>query len=178
MSGKTITAFTATTPAKANVPRASEECDSATPLVGHYSHGTNHSFLNSAEGMAYMRDWKYASPVRLIEKVKNALASERIAEWEVVEEAEWEATGEGNETGLKKEREPNVKREKEVEGKERAKREDKEGNNGAEGGAGRTSRGAGRLTDEEPVGKGDEKEKEEREGGKGWMKVRGRGGEV
>lgn len=41
-----------------------------------------------------MRGWKLASPVRIIEKVKAALASERMgAEWEMLEDGEWEEDG-------------------------------------------------------------------------------------
>ena len=60
----------------------------------HFSHGTNHSFLAAAEGEAFMRSWKLASPVRVIEKVKAALASERMgAEWEMLEDREWADEG-------------------------------------------------------------------------------------
>lgn len=41
-----------------------------------------------------MHGWKLASPVRIIEKVKAALASERMgAEWEMLEDGEWEEDG-------------------------------------------------------------------------------------
>ena len=61
---------------------------------GHFSHGTNHSFLAAAEGEAYMRSWKLANPIRVIEKVKAALASERMgAEWEMLEDGEWAEEG-------------------------------------------------------------------------------------
>lgn len=67
------------------------------PPLGHFSHGTNHSFLNAAEGGENMRNWKLASPMRVIEKVKAALASERMgAEWEVLEEGEWEDASAAN----------------------------------------------------------------------------------
>ncbi|MCJ1284915.1 hypothetical protein MMC26_004252 [Xylographa opegraphella] len=59
--------------------------------LGHFSHGTNHSFLSAAEGSEYMRTWKLASPMRVIQKVKDALVSARMgADWEVLEEVEWE----------------------------------------------------------------------------------------
>lgn len=59
--------------------------------LGHYSHGTTHSFLAAAEGMEYMRGWRLQSPVKVIEKVKALLLSERTgAEWEILEETEWE----------------------------------------------------------------------------------------
>ena len=38
-----------------------------------------------------MRNWKLASPMRVIQKVKDALVSARMgADWEVLEEGEWE----------------------------------------------------------------------------------------
>lgn len=59
--------------------------------LGHYSHGTTHSFLAAAEGMEYMRGWRLQSPVKVIEKVKALLLSERTgAEWEILEGNEWE----------------------------------------------------------------------------------------
>lgn len=62
----------------------------ASPL-GFFSHCTSHSFLNAADGEHFMQGWKLANPVRVIEKVKAALASERVgAEWELLEDGEWE----------------------------------------------------------------------------------------
>ena len=59
--------------------------------MGHYSHGTAHSFLATAEGMEYMRSWRLQSPLKVIEKVKAMLLSERTgAEWELLEGNEWE----------------------------------------------------------------------------------------
>ena len=61
------------------------------PPLGHFSHGTNHSFLSAAEGAKHMSNWKLASPMRVIQKVKDALVSARMgADWEVLEEGEWE----------------------------------------------------------------------------------------
>ena len=59
--------------------------------MGHYSHGTAHSLLAAAGGMEYMRGWRLQSPVKVIEKVKAVLLSERTgAEWEILEGNEWE----------------------------------------------------------------------------------------
>ena len=71
--------------------------------MGHYSHGTVHSFLAAAEGMEYMRGWRLQSPVKVIEKVKALLLSERTgAEWEFLEGNEWEEeTAPADETALK-----------------------------------------------------------------------------
>lgn len=72
------------------LPTASNEVK-PNPMLGHYSHGTAHSFLASAEGAELMRGWRLQSPVKLIERVKAALLSERTgAEWEMLEENEWE----------------------------------------------------------------------------------------
>ncbi len=62
-----------------------------TATLGHYSHGTTHSFLATAEGMDYMRGWRLQSPVKVIEKVKAMLLSDRTgAEWEILEGNAWE----------------------------------------------------------------------------------------
>lgn len=59
--------------------------------LGHFSHGTAHSFLAAAGGTDHMRDWRLQSPVKVIEKVKAMLLSERTgAEWEILEGNEWE----------------------------------------------------------------------------------------
>ncbi|MCJ1380852.1 hypothetical protein MMC17_003961 [Xylographa soralifera] len=91
----TETGSTNTTPStKPPVTKRSEITQTVgtfVPLLGHFSHGTNHSFLNAAEGSEYMRNWKLASPMRVIQKVKDALVSARMgADWEVLEEGEWE----------------------------------------------------------------------------------------
>ncbi|MCJ1435852.1 hypothetical protein MMC27_005228 [Xylographa pallens] len=85
---------TTTPPIKAPISKPSEITQTAgtfVPFLGHFSHSTNHSFLNAAEGSEYMRNWKLASPMRVIQKVKDALVSARMgADWEVLEEGEWE----------------------------------------------------------------------------------------
>ncbi|MCJ1404928.1 hypothetical protein MMC11_008154 [Xylographa trunciseda] len=92
----TVTTSSANTTMSAQAPvtKASENTQPAenfVPPLGHFSHGTNHSFLNAAAGAEYMRNWKLASPMRVIQKVKDALVSARMgADWEVLEEGEWE----------------------------------------------------------------------------------------
>lgn len=72
------------------LPAASNEVK-PNPTLGQYSHGTAHSFLASAEGAELMRGWRLQTPVKIIERVKAALLSERTgAEWEMLEENEWE----------------------------------------------------------------------------------------
>ena len=64
-----------------------------TPSVqlGHFSHGTAHSFLAAADGSEYMRGWRLQSPAKVIDKVKAMLLSERTgAEWEILDGNEWE----------------------------------------------------------------------------------------
>ena len=91
--------------------------------------------------------------MRLIEKVKAALASERIAEWEVVEEGEWE--------GEVQEREEAAAAAKKLGGERDALAIRRASN---------TARSEGV---DDVKGKGKEVEK----GSSGWMKVRGRGSE-
>lgn len=64
----------------------------STPVqLGHFSHGTAHSFLAAANGSQYMQDWPWQSPFPVIDKVKAMLLSERTgAGWEILEGNEWE----------------------------------------------------------------------------------------
>lgn len=60
-------------------------------MLGHFSHGTAHSFLSSAEGLEYMSGWRLQTPLKVIDRVKAALQSERDgAEWQLLEENEWD----------------------------------------------------------------------------------------
>ncbi|KMU75041.1 hypothetical protein CISG_04328 [Coccidioides immitis RMSCC 3703] len=64
------------------------------PLLGHYSHGTAHSFLGSAEGLEFMKTWKLPSPLKVADKLKSTLLSEMATtEWELLEEDEWDEGG-------------------------------------------------------------------------------------
>ncbi|PGH18504.1 hypothetical protein AJ80_04474 [Polytolypa hystricis UAMH7299] len=61
------------------------------PMLGHYSHGTAHSFLGAAEGTEFMKSWKLPSPIKVVDKIKSALLGEMAsAEWEILEETEWD----------------------------------------------------------------------------------------
>lgn len=61
------------------------------PMLGHYSHGTVHSFLAASEGSEYVRSWKLPTPTRIVDKLKaNFLGEMTSAEWELLEEAEWD----------------------------------------------------------------------------------------
>ena len=75
---------------------------SATTTLAHFTHSSSHHFLASAEGAEYMDGWKLADPIRIIEKVKAALASERMgAEWEYLEDGEWnDGDGVGGGAGI------------------------------------------------------------------------------
>ncbi|KAI9765000.1 MAG: hypothetical protein M1840_007922 [Geoglossum simile] len=59
--------------------------------LGQYSHGTAHSFLNSASAAEYMRNWKLLhGHMKIVDRVKSALLGEMAgAEWEVLDEREW-----------------------------------------------------------------------------------------
>ncbi|KAJ6109748.1 UV radiation resistance protein/autophagy-related protein 14 [Penicillium sp. IBT 16267x] len=61
------------------------------PMLGHYSHGTVHSFLGASEGSEFMRTWKLPTPTKIVDKLKSNLLGEMAsAEWELLEEQEWE----------------------------------------------------------------------------------------
>ncbi|OAX83066.1 hypothetical protein ACJ72_02584 [Emergomyces africanus] len=63
----------------------------SSPKLGHYSHGTAHSFLGSAEGMEFMRKWKQPSTAKVVDRLKSVLLGEMAsAEWELLDKTEWE----------------------------------------------------------------------------------------
>ena len=60
-------------------------------MLGHYSHGTAHSFLGASEGTEFMRTWKLPTPTKVVDKLKSTLLGEMAsAEWELLEEKEWD----------------------------------------------------------------------------------------
>ncbi|MCJ1232618.1 hypothetical protein MMC14_000571 [Varicellaria rhodocarpa] len=72
---------------------------SPTITLAHFTHNSSNHFFAGAEGAEYLSGWKLANPIRVIEKVKAALASERMgAEWEYLEDGEWNE-GDGGEDG-------------------------------------------------------------------------------
>ncbi|KAJ5612424.1 hypothetical protein N7510_005618 [Penicillium lagena] len=80
-------------------PKTTIQRTKSFPMLGHYSHGTAHSFLGAAEGTEFMRTWKLPSPTKIVDKLKAVLLGEMAsAEWELLEEQEWheEATGQAS----------------------------------------------------------------------------------
>lgn len=60
-------------------------------MLGHYSHGTAHSFLSASEGTEFMRTWKLPTPTKVVDKLKSTLLGEMAgAEWELLEKKEWD----------------------------------------------------------------------------------------
>lgn len=43
------------------------------PVLGHYSHGTVHSFLSASEGSEFIRTWKLPTPTKIADKLKANL---------------------------------------------------------------------------------------------------------
>ncbi|KAJ5825541.1 hypothetical protein N7474_002679 [Penicillium riverlandense] len=77
-------------------PKTTIQRTKSFPMLGHYSHGTAHSFLGASEGTDFMRTWKLPTPTKIVDKLKATLLGEMAsAEWELLEEQEWheEATG-------------------------------------------------------------------------------------
>ncbi|KAI9934399.1 hypothetical protein MW887_000013 [Aspergillus wentii] len=61
------------------------------PMLGHYSHGTVHSFLGASEGTDFMRTWRLPTPTKIVDKLKSTLLGEMAsAEWELLEKREWD----------------------------------------------------------------------------------------
>lgn len=62
----------------------------ANPGVGHFSHGTAHTFLVSPEGNELLRGFKIPSPLKLADKLRSQLLTEITnAEWEVLDQEAW-----------------------------------------------------------------------------------------
>ncbi|BCS03854.1 uncharacterized protein AKAW2_70732S [Aspergillus luchuensis] len=60
------------------------------PMLGHYSHGTAHSFLGAVEGAEFMRTWRLPTPTKIVDKLKSTLLGEMAsAEWELLE-GDWD----------------------------------------------------------------------------------------
>lgn len=58
--------------------------------MGHFSHGTSHTFLGSPEGNDFMRSFKLPSPKNTTDKLKAHLLNEMSsAEWEVLNPDAW-----------------------------------------------------------------------------------------
>ncbi|KAL2696048.1 hypothetical protein AAEP93_003348 [Penicillium crustosum] len=72
-------------------PRTTIQRTTSFPMLGHYSHGTAHSFLGASEGVEFMRMWKLPTPTKIVDKLKSNLLGEMAsAEWELLEEKEWD----------------------------------------------------------------------------------------
>ncbi|KAJ5415335.1 hypothetical protein N7465_004030 [Penicillium sp. CMV-2018d] len=72
-------------------PRTTIQRTTSFPMLGHYSHGTAHSFLGASEGVEFMRMWKLPTPTKIVDRLKSNLLGEMAsAEWELLEEKEWD----------------------------------------------------------------------------------------
>lgn len=72
-------------------PEIKDDTQKPLSMLGHFSHGTAHSFLSAAKGLEYMSGWRLHSPLKVIDRVKAMLQNERDgAEWQLLEENEWE----------------------------------------------------------------------------------------
>ncbi|KAL4798147.1 UV radiation resistance protein and autophagy-related subunit 14-domain-containing protein [Aspergillus venezuelensis] len=61
------------------------------PILGHYSHGTAHSFLGASEATDFTKNWKLPNPTKVIDRLKSTLLGEMAsAEWELLEKKEWD----------------------------------------------------------------------------------------
>jgi len=75
-------------------------------MLGHYSHGTAHSFLGASEGTEFMRTWKLPTPTKVVDKLKSTLLGEMAsAEWELLEK-EWVDEAQEPSQSLQKSRVP------------------------------------------------------------------------
>jgi hypothetical protein len=77
-------------------PRTTIQRTKSFPMLGHYSHGTAHSFLGASEGTEFIRNWRLSSPTKVVDRLKSTLLGEMAsAEWELVEEKEWDDISHG-----------------------------------------------------------------------------------
>jgi hypothetical protein len=85
-------------------PKTSIQRTTSFPMLGHYSHGTAHSFLGASEGVEFMRMWKLPTPTKIVDRLKSNLLGEMTnAEWELLEEKEWDdAVMEHNQSSVPK----------------------------------------------------------------------------
>ncbi|RDH28115.1 UV radiation resistance protein and autophagy-related subunit 14-domain-containing protein [Aspergillus welwitschiae] len=71
-------------------PRTTIQRTMSFPMLGHYSHGTAHSFLGAVEGAEFMRTWRLPTPTKIVDKLKSTLLGEMAsAEWELLE-GDWD----------------------------------------------------------------------------------------
>ncbi|KAK9414953.1 putative UV radiation resistance protein and autophagy-related subunit 14-domain-containing protein [Seiridium unicorne] len=64
-----------------------DDITKAAPKMGHWSHGTAHTSLNSAEGQDFTRSFKLPNPIKLADKLKARLAQDApVPEWELIED--------------------------------------------------------------------------------------------
>lgn len=74
-----------------DTPQTTIQRTKSFPMLGHYSHGTAHSFLGASEGTEFIRSWKLPTPTKIADKLKSNLLGEMAsAEWELLEEKEWD----------------------------------------------------------------------------------------
>ncbi|KAL5365763.1 UV radiation resistance protein and autophagy-related subunit 14-domain-containing protein, partial [Aspergillus floccosus] len=72
-------------------PKTTIQRTKSFPMMGHYSHGTVHSFLGASEGTEFVRTWRLPTPTKIVDKLKSCLLGEMAsAEWELLEEKEWD----------------------------------------------------------------------------------------
>ncbi|KAJ5677432.1 uncharacterized protein N7477_003065 [Penicillium maclennaniae] len=74
-----------------DTPQTTIQRTKSFPMLGHYSHGTAHSFLGASEGTEFIRSWKLPTPMKIADKLRSNLLGEMAsAEWEFLEEKEWD----------------------------------------------------------------------------------------
>ncbi|KAL4813386.1 UV radiation resistance protein and autophagy-related subunit 14-domain-containing protein [Aspergillus spinulosporus] len=79
------------TKAHKDFPKTMIQRTKSFPMLGHYSHGTAHSFLGGSEGTEFVRNWRLPSPTKVVDRLKSTLLGEMAsAEWELLEENEWD----------------------------------------------------------------------------------------
>jgi hypothetical protein len=70
--------------------RRGSDRNSIGSAVGHFSHGTAHTFLGSVEGNEFMNSFKLMSPRQLVDTLRPLLLNEvSSAEWEILDQEAW-----------------------------------------------------------------------------------------
>lgn len=97
---------TQSTPTKGGTRDVDSEAEdlkkgTAGSIMGHFSHGTAHSFLGGTEGTEFTRTWKLPSPIKLTDKLRSRLMSEVAnAEWELLDQDAWALDDEMGDDGV------------------------------------------------------------------------------
>ncbi|KAK3394383.1 UV radiation resistance protein and autophagy-related subunit 14-domain-containing protein [Podospora didyma] len=75
-----------TPPTGSSPIKVEDEATKPKSMIGRWSHGTTHTFLGSAEGSEFVRNFKIMTPLKLVDRLKKRLLRDvPMVEWEKIE---------------------------------------------------------------------------------------------